>query len=500
MLEPPATTPSPVHAISTALRPHLGRRRPTIPSRPSLGVRIVLLAVGVALVAALAGCGSAPAAPRVEDPEDSPQQGTPLAIQPCVEREERACGVEYGRHDGVVDCAAGVQICHDGVWGECAVDPLLGVDVVPAERFLMISAQSAPASQCRDNPCNPYCRSFDDAPDGGYAADAGSLAPNLSGGDVGGTNVPLDWQERGQIGSQCAAPCTGQACQEACQFDSRCAGDTCAPNRSDAADGCSAFGGGIDITVPTTCASTSSGGWRYLTVCNRGDAPAPAGIHCYGYAGTAPRYPDANPTGGALLMTTNRVLAPGSCESQRLDERVFPTTGPLSILCNPQEEGIVECNPHNNWSVTQSDPPDECRIMSTATPVVVSRVFTATCAAEDTVPAWRWLSWDSKVPSGGRIDFRFRAFAASPDGTCQALPPVAAGTTAPLAVAGKTDPAVCKVQSSGGTCPKSLAPIASSASSAVLPCLQMDANVVPGLSARTSLFDWLVTYDCRPAL
>src|SRR5690349_7088969 len=44
----------------------------------------------------------------------------------------RECGVELGIHDGVVNCARGIQVCEGGQWGSCLVDPSKGTASVKA--------------------------------------------------------------------------------------------------------------------------------------------------------------------------------------------------------------------------------------------------------------------------------------------------------------------------------------------------------------------------------
>lgn len=125
---------------------------------------------------------------------------------PCADGQERPCGITLRTHDGVADCIQATQVCHGGGWGECGEKgpvktlsiPLSSVatdDEGPSTKAL------APApSTCKDNPCNPYCRSFPDtvpgvldagAPDGLVYSDggAGITVPVTTTGSVDGGAV-----------------------------------------------------------------------------------------------------------------------------------------------------------------------------------------------------------------------------------------------------------------------------------------------------------------------
>lgn len=69
-----------------------------------------------------------------------------------------------GEHDGVLDCYHGTQRCVDGAWTACS-SGTLSVQAAPAWSLAGLSplALSVPR-ECEDNPCNPFCQTFNEEP------------------------------------------------------------------------------------------------------------------------------------------------------------------------------------------------------------------------------------------------------------------------------------------------------------------------------------------------
>jgi hypothetical protein len=196
-------------------------------------------------------------------------------------------------------------------------------------------------------------------------------------------------------------------------------------------------------------------------------------------------------------MTTKGALAPGACESQQVPWSAFGSTDVASLMCNPPPAAVAECNPYNNWTITQNEDDPKCTVTTTTTASTtpVTRLFVATCGA-GTLPKWRALAWNATVPTGTSIAFRVRAVSASTaGGACTALAPVTSGAPLPVATAGVDAPAVCSISGDGGPCPVSLLSAVPTQSS----CVQLDATLSPSSTASPTLLSWTVTYDCLQA-
>lgn len=442
-----------------------------------------------------------------------PDPGDAAAAVPCTEGATIPCGVELGSHDGIVDCAKGLRTCAGGSFGPCTLDASKGTASVPAPPpksgaagALGALAVGGTASQCKDDPCNPYCMAFDDVPDAAVGASYDAATLDVwTGGSLASSNVPPGFQNKGTLDDQCATPCAAPSCLEACQFDQHCVGVACQAYAATESDGCAGLdaGSAIDITVPTTCTTKIAGtDYRVLSVCNRGSAAAPPGVQCFVYPGNSPQFPNANPGPGTLVMTTTTTIAPGSCESQSIPESTFPSSGTRSLACNvpgTTPPPVAECNPYDNWSVTKANPATACERMTSRSyaPFTVTRLFVGACPA-GAVPVWRRFGWDATTPGGTRIEFRFRASPAGASG-CTALPAATSDPPTPIAIASTThDPASCPIVSDGGICPKDLH-ASLGLPEATYACLQMDAYGVPSATSAPTLLDWTVTYDCVPS-
>jgi hypothetical protein len=358
------------------------------------------------------GCGSSAVPAELGSTQTPP---TIMGGGCAADGQTATCDAVLSRHDGVVDCATGTMTCQGGVWGPCVTsgsvarsvpDPSLSLQSGggAGAKLGVLSFPSSP-STCVTNPCDPYCQLFNDVPDAAIQPEAGG------GGGVGyftgfgqlpTGNPPSGFQmkadDNGNACSQTACTpanmstatttalgSTTSACQEACQFDSHCSGQSCTTDADCAAagivvspscnttthlcNGCVMYtptsGGscqGIDLTVPIACDLPN--GAHELKLCNRGtqDLPANSNVVCYGYSGGSPAYPSTNcatnadcahqdptcmgaatgtslgiclPSSGTLIDTFNDAIPAGSCVTHH--PTTWPSNGTMSVYCNVQQ-------------------------------------------------------------------------------------------------------------------------------------------------------------------
>jgi hypothetical protein len=282
----------------------------------------------------------------------------PVEGQLCTPGQVRDCGIEIGRHGEVIDCARGTQTCtEDKSWSACATNGTTFKAAAPPARSgspdpdLHSNAVGGSSTTCVDNPCNPYCQTFNDSPDTGVTSDSVTVVlpgPTIS---LEASNVPGGFQSKGSLDSQCASGPGTQAYNEACQFDMHCG------TKSDGTQGCVPFVTGeksctgIDITAPPVCVGSETSTYRNLTVCNRGTVDLTQNIQCMAYPGNAPQFPEDNPGAGRVVLqtgstvdqvtgTTNPIsatnpLKAGECRTYRVANANFQSSGTESIMCNP---------------------------------------------------------------------------------------------------------------------------------------------------------------------
>jgi hypothetical protein len=309
-------------------------------------VKAWLSVAGVSAILACSGSGRSPAfdgelgpAPKVDGPRNIDR------ATPCESGDTADCAVELGTHDGLVDCARGVKVCSEGQWGPCIPDAAKGTRTVRAPATLSGTGQAlGPQSvggnsqTCTNNVCDPYCWQFDDVPDAGIKADGSFVSTGAQwGGSLQASNVPPAFKTKGSLDTQCSDPPASDSYAEACQFDQHCVNGACTAFAPLESGSCT----GIDITAPTTCIP-QGGGFRTMTVCNRGTVAAPPGIKCYVYPGGSPQYPNSDPgLGTTLVMTTATTIEPGHCESQNVPEALWGQNGIESVACNPLDQQNV---------------------------------------------------------------------------------------------------------------------------------------------------------------
>ncbi len=150
------------------------------------------------------------------------------------------CSITLGEHAGVISCYEGTRSCEGGAFGACGNGHTFELnqsdgDVLPASAGLRPLASAA--VDCANNPCNRYCREFNEAPEEGIAADL-SAAPPLSTWTTGSLSdydpawVVVGLQEPCQVASDCQfntachdpAPgsCSHSVCDSGDVLDTNC--------------------------------------------------------------------------------------------------------------------------------------------------------------------------------------------------------------------------------------------------------------------------------------
>ena len=335
-------------------------------------------------------------------------------VGPCSEGASAECTVTLGENNGVLSCYKGTQGCESGTWGECGDGSEFTMPVPEfleqARRGSALSplALSAP-SACLTNPCDPYCRQFDEIPDASLTPLIDHHLPPLP--EAG---LPLDWPqgsfnryppwlitqvqnepcttaadcqmntycENPDIGTcahhQCVVggalasacnPCVQRICAatpsccttswtQACvdAVDTVCGVEcgtgpptsdgTCVPWFPLQTDAeCATF----DLTVGPTCHDGTN---AVIPVCNHGSDWAPPGVKLIhlppGQLGTTTN-PDQ--TGGAVTCTVDEPIAPGWCVS--VTNCSAGLTNDREIMVNPADGTQIaqECQLEDNWSV-----------------------------------------------------------------------------------------------------------------------------------------------------
>lgn len=317
------------------------------------------------LLLAIAACGGTDRASGIAGDGYAP---SPAQEGPCTPGQQRACSIELARTGSVVDCAKGEQLCQpDRTWTTCVANGTTFKAIAPPPGKgspapdLHTNSVGGSASSCTDNPCNPYCKRFDDTPDAGLTASPtsdGTAGPPVT---LETSNVPPGFQKKGTLDRQCGDLPTSQSYLEACQFDMRCGTKAdgskgCVPFAATASDGCTGLGGGIDITAPVVCAPPDTTVYRNLTVCNRGSVSLERDIQCMSFPGNRPQFPDANPGAGIIVLNTGTTIDPitgttnpitssnpirgGECSTYRVPSSAFRSRGTESIICNPPATGV----------------------------------------------------------------------------------------------------------------------------------------------------------------
>lgn len=324
------------------------------PTRPSAfrGRRSAAMLMSLAslwAVAAFAACSGRERSDGIDGIDYRP----PTEGAGCVPGQTRECGIEIGTRDGYVDCAKGTQLCGDDkTWGTCVGNGTRYKAKAPAPKSggddpsLGTKAVGGASTTCLDNPCNPYCKTFDDIPDSGITTDAITTitpGPTVS---LEESNIPGGFADKGTIHAWCSSANPAERAA-ACQFDHHCAplaggGLGCVPWLPGEKDSCA----GVDVTAPPVCSPTDTSTYRNLTICNRGSAPLEQNVTCMGYPGNKPHFPDDSPGLGTTVLDTSTTstpitaanpIKPGECRTFTVPNSNFVSMGTESVMCNPPD-------------------------------------------------------------------------------------------------------------------------------------------------------------------
>jgi hypothetical protein len=180
-------------------------------ARLSFYLRIAL-GLAVVVTGSMAGCsGDDKLAPFTGGTGGS--AGGPIEAGPCQEGTTRPCGFPVQRQGDVVSCFRGTQSCQSGTWGECANGTVTQERHEPPPPGGSRTQALGPSVDCLNNPCDPFCKVYNETPDGGLISDvdAGVLFDWTSGSLP---NVPTTLVKKGLH-----QPCRYGA---DCQFNHRC--------------------------------------------------------------------------------------------------------------------------------------------------------------------------------------------------------------------------------------------------------------------------------------
>jgi hypothetical protein len=151
----------------------------------------------------------------------------PPTIERCTDGTTRACGITLGEHAGVLTCYQGTQLCVGERWAECGdgevvAGPGTGTERTAATPFPSVGFQAVTGSvDCEANPCDPYCRTFDQRPDASIEPEVTERVPRFTW--QGGTLASFPG---GLVNMGLKQPCFSAL---DCQFNMRCENVATAP-------------------------------------------------------------------------------------------------------------------------------------------------------------------------------------------------------------------------------------------------------------------------------
>jgi len=234
-------------------------------------LRSQLLASGLALSALLgllSACSSPPGADPLPEPLGDPHFTTgsdPTLGRACSDGQLESCALTLGEHDGVLSCYEGTRSCQGGAFGLCengysftlerstlnqnAAQPGSSRQSSELEGASLRPLALSPSTECLNNPCNRYCREFNELPPGGVTASADPLATPLSNWPEGSlSDYPPQWVGVGiqepcqvagdcQFNTSCVDPAFGSCSHSVCTAGgplvpgcNRCSDEVCALN------------------------------------------------------------------------------------------------------------------------------------------------------------------------------------------------------------------------------------------------------------------------------
>jgi len=396
-------------------RTHLPRLVPLPGAAPGRGRRRlrgsakVAVAIGIAgavvwaVGGAACGPGDEPLPPRTERPDaEVGDAGT----GPCTEGATRTCTIVVGEHGDVVTCLEGLRTCRDGVWSECegtmGYNPLLhadaGEDDPPDCPVPPWTTAISPSTPCENNPCDPSCRFFPEAPTGGIP-----LEPHIAGYyDEGTLEDAIAHSPQGFIDKGLHNPCSTTM---DCQFDFHCVGEACQPwGPGETIAGCAL----PDLTTGFAC---TKDGQATIPVCNRGNATAPAGVVLYIFPGNSPQFPTCIPDNKPYICRTEEAIGPGACINV-LGCPGLTGKGNKTVMVNPPEnppagepnpDYVPECTCENNWGDwSGSDTYCIQKPNYDTEPLVYTQTYRGECPAGSHVQ-WGYLTYETETPSDSSV-------------------------------------------------------------------------------------------------
>ena len=450
--------------------------------------------------------------------------GTGLLTGPCDEEGASVtCDVETGRHEGVVNCFRGTQVCHGGQWGSCAGSggllsskslALIGSPSGGGLSTLAVTSADASttAAGCANNPCNPYCLGID--------TDAGALQQD--GGFITTTSIvansstfsmfPSPAKTKGNV-SPCSttvssannATCSYDYCCDPTGTDAGAGLGACVPWPSSTACGkCT----GVDYTLGVGCVDSAMN--TRVPVCNHGtaDSPTTGTLYVQGSSGNVPAAGTsaicAEPSPANDTCTINLAMHPiaaGKCIDLNF------TNPPAGITCTgfPGNRTLAvnlaaghvlsECDNCNNYSFNYTSS-GTCAIYGVQPPAPSGSTYryTARCPTGTHV-RWNQFAYNTAVPNASDVLFRVHTapLVDGGIGTFTVLVDLAHPATPLIA-----DPAICLMSGGVTGCPKDLYAKLGGVPATSNEVLELDLTLTATTQIPT-VYSWQLTYDCAPA-
>lgn len=122
---------------------------------------------------------------------------------PCDDEGARVmCGKVESKVGDQLVCGLGDSVCTQGVWGECIINNTITLaPQMPGQK----AQNLGPPTKCENNPCDPYCHTWNDTPGGLSDPDGGILATD-AGITLPGSQPPPPPFCMGGVDGTCAHP------------------------------------------------------------------------------------------------------------------------------------------------------------------------------------------------------------------------------------------------------------------------------------------------------
>jgi hypothetical protein len=191
-----------------------------------------------------------------------------VATGPCETGATKSCNIELGKHGDIVSCYLGTQSCENGTWGACEGGTTTTKTIGP--NFGLSPQAFSSATNCTNNPCDPYCTNYDE--DAGLSTDAGVPLYNWPTGKLSdipggllskGLKEPCSTSADCQFNTHCLHPVTAGGCAH-----SKCETGTGFGSACKTADDCISA---VCAADPTCCAGTYTNSCNH-SICTAGAA------------------------------------------------------------------------------------------------------------------------------------------------------------------------------------------------------------------------------------